>query len=166
MKYVRKAVPNDVSRIAEILIFTKRTQYRPIFQNDQVSFGEMQVLPLVEELLSAPDKLDGYWVYDDAFVKGILCLSGKEVKELYVEPFFQGQGVGGALLEFAVSERGADTLWVLEKNEKAIRFYRSHGFEPTGERCLEEGTTEYIMKMTRRNKEGEKGCLFLEGESC
>ena len=75
MKYVRKAVPSDVSRIAEILIFTKRTQYRPIFQNDQVSFGEMQVLPLAEELLSAPDKLDGYWVYDDAFVKGILCLS-------------------------------------------------------------------------------------------
>ena len=45
MDPIRKAELKDVSRIAEILIFTKRTQYRPIFNDDQVSFGEMQVLP-------------------------------------------------------------------------------------------------------------------------
>lgn len=46
MASIRKATLQDVSRIAEILIFTKRMNYRFIFRNDKVSFGEMQVLPL------------------------------------------------------------------------------------------------------------------------
>ena len=44
MSHIRKSTLQDVSRIAEILIFTKRMNYRFIFQNDRVSFGEMQVL--------------------------------------------------------------------------------------------------------------------------
>lgn len=43
---VRKATKMDASRLAEILIFAKRTAYRPIFQDDLVSFNEMQVLDL------------------------------------------------------------------------------------------------------------------------
>ena len=39
-------------------------------------------------------------------------------------------------------------LFVLEKNIHAIRFYQCHGFSLTQERQLEEGTTEYIVKMT------------------
>ena len=41
MNHIRKATIADVSRIAEILVFTKRMNYRPIFQNDKVSFGEI-----------------------------------------------------------------------------------------------------------------------------
>ena len=41
-------------------------------------------------------------------------------------------------------------LWVLEKNKRAIDFYTVHGFMITGEKQLEEGTTEYIIKMERR----------------
>ena len=43
---IRKAEKKDASRLAEILIFAKRTAYRPIFENDYVSFQEMQVLDL------------------------------------------------------------------------------------------------------------------------
>ena len=46
IKLIRQATISDASRIAEILIFTKRMNYRTIFQNDKVSFGEMQVYPL------------------------------------------------------------------------------------------------------------------------
>ena len=38
---IRRATIEDASRIAEILIFTKRMNYRKIFQNDKVSFGEI-----------------------------------------------------------------------------------------------------------------------------
>ncbi len=31
---IRKAQAGDLSRIAEILVFVKRINYRPIFQND------------------------------------------------------------------------------------------------------------------------------------
>ena len=40
-------------------------------------------------------------------------------------------------------------LFVLEKNIHAIRFYQRHGFSLTQERQLEEGTTEYTVKMER-----------------
>ena len=41
---IRKAEKEDISRIAEILVFVKRIKYRPIFQNDDYSFGELQVI--------------------------------------------------------------------------------------------------------------------------
>ena len=43
----------------------------------------------------------------------------------------------------------ADHLWALEKNTRAIAFYHRHGFMENGEKELEEGTTEYIIKMIR-----------------
>ena len=81
---IRRAKVNDASRIAEILIFTKRVNYRQIFQNDVVSFGEMQVYPLAKELIDYPDKLKNIWVYDDDFVKGMIHINGPEIAELYV----------------------------------------------------------------------------------
>lgn len=149
MDPIRKAELKDVSRIAEILIFTKRTQYRPIFNDDQVSFGEMQVLPTAREYLDHPEKLEGIWVYDEGFVKGLIHVEGTEIKELYVDPFFQGEGIGGKLMTFAVETFGAQSLWVLEKNESALGFYRAKGFSPSGERELEEGTPEYKLRMVR-----------------
>ena len=149
MKHIRKAVPQDASRIAEILIFAKRTAYRPIFRNDAVSFGEMQVLPLAMDYLEGRESLEHIWVYDDEFVRGMLHVESGEVKELYVDPFFQGTGVGSKLLRFAIDQLNAQFLWVLEKNQRAIAFYQSHGFTPTGERELEPGTPEYILKIAR-----------------
>ncbi len=35
---IRKAEPKDISRIAEILVFTKRMKYRAIFHNDGYNF--------------------------------------------------------------------------------------------------------------------------------
>ena len=150
MDLIRPARPGDASRLAEILIFTKRVHYRPIFQNDAVSFGEMQVYPLARDYLDHPEKLSGVWVYDNGIVKGLVHVSGPELQELYVEPFFQGQGVGGALLQFAADKQGANRLWVLEKNEAAVRFYQKHGFHPTGERRLEPGTPEFLLRLARQ----------------
>lgn len=49
-------------------------------------------------------------------------------------------------MEFALSQ-GARHLWVLEKNESAIRFYKGNGFFFTSEKKLQEGTDEYIVGM-------------------
>lgn len=149
MNHIRKARPADASRLAEILIFAKRTAYRPIFRNDAVSFGEMQVLPLALSYQAGGEALSGLWVYDDEFVKGMIHTANGEIKELYIDPFFQNEGIGGKLLNFAVEREAARSLWVLEKNTRAIAFYRSHGFTPIGERQLEEGTPESIIRMTR-----------------
>ena len=149
MNYIRKAVMQDASRIAEILIFTKRMNYRKIFQDDKVSFGEMQVLPLAQDYIANPEKLTNIWVYDDEFVKGMIHIEGKEVVELYVDSFFQNKGIGARLMEFAIQTFDVSNLFVLAKNSNAIRFYKRYGFSLTQERLLEKGTTEYVMKMER-----------------
>ena len=146
---IRQAVKNDASRIAEILIFTKRMNYRRIFQNDLVSFGEMQVYPLAKDYIDNPDKLKGIWVYDDGIVKGMVHIQENRIEELYVDSFFENQGIGTELLGFAIGRMGCNSLWVLEKNTKAIHFYKKHGFLFTGERRLQEGTTEILLEMGR-----------------
>lgn len=149
---IRPATTADASRIAEILIFSKRTNYREIFHNDKVSFGEMQVYPLAKNYIDHPDTLTGIWVCDDEFVKGMVHIEGEEIKELYVDPFFAGQGIGSELIEFAVQQKNCSYLWVLEKNVRAIRFYQRHGFSLTDEKQLQEGTPEFIVKMKRLSR--------------
>ena len=146
---IRPATAVDASRIAEILIFAKRTNYRGIFRDDFVSFHEMQVYPLAKDYIDHPHRLDGVWVYDDDFVKGMIRISGTEIAELYVDPFFTNQKIGSKLITFAIETMACDHLWVLEKNANAIRFYERHGFAFTGERRLQEGTTEFIAQMKR-----------------
>ena len=148
--YVRQAETGDVSRIAEIFVFVRREKFFPIFQYEPYSFGELQVLPVAREYLDSPGRLQDVLVYDDGIVRGFLEMDGGEIKHLYVESFFRGQGIGGALLEQAVQARGASWLWALEKNPDAIRFYERHGFALTGERVLEEDTEEYLLRMDRK----------------
>lgn len=146
---IRKAVSSDISRIAEILVFVKRIKFRPIFQDDDYSFGELQVLTVAKEY-AAPEILDHIWVYDDnGIVKGLIHIEGEEIKELYVDYFFQDQGIGSELIEFAKKEYDVRFLWAIEKNTDAIRFYEAHGFHLTGTKQFEEGTTEYLVMMER-----------------
>ena len=144
---IRHATIADASRIAEILIFTKRINYRKIFCDDSVSFGEMQVYPLAKSYIDNPKALEGIWVYEDDFVKGMIHIDNNQIIELYVDSFFENQGIGGNLIRFAMEEVNCDFLWVLEKNINAIRFYQRYGFVLTEEKQYEEGTTEYIVKM-------------------
>ena len=146
---IRRATIYDASRIAEISIFTKRMNYRSIFHDDKVSFGKMQVYPLAKEYIDNPEKLEGIWVYDDEFVKGFINLDSTAITELYVDSFFENQGIGGKLVDFAIENYNSNHLWVLDKNTNAKRFYGRHGFIDTGNKRLEDGTTEYIVELKR-----------------
>ena len=134
---LRKAGNMDISRIAEILIFTKRTTYRPIFKNDNVSFNEMQVLKEIEKL-SQPSALDNIYVYDDGIVKATVKIEDigekTKVSEFFVDPFFQGEGLGTKILNTVIEKSKEVFLYVLDKNERAIRFYVKMGFKYTGEK--------------------------------
>ena len=145
---IRNAEPKDLSRIAEILVFTKRIKYRSIFHNDEYSFNELQVVKVADEFKN-PELLDEVWVYDDGIVKGMIHLGEKEIVELYVDYFFWKEGIGSKLVEFAKEKFDAKFVWTLEKNEDAIRFYESHGFKLNGKKQLEEGTSEYIVMLER-----------------
>lgn len=146
---IRQANMGDISRISEILVFTKRVNYRKIFHNDRYSFGELQVLPVAGQLQEDPRQLREIWVYEEDFVKGLIRVREQEVVQLYVDSFFAGQGIGGKLLDFAVERFDVKNLWVLEKNQRAIAFYARHGFQYSGVWKYEEGTTERLLRMSR-----------------
>ena len=146
---IRKAKLDDLARIAEIEVFNYRLNFYPIFKDDSFYFGEMQVLNVTQTNKSHMDQM---WVYDDnGIVKGFLWVDDKQIKKLFVEPVLQSRGIGAKLLEHAVSELGATYLWALEKNTRAIAFYKRHGFRVTDEKMFEEDTTEYLVKLTRTN---------------
>ena len=144
---IRQATLTDVSRIAEILVFVKRVKFRPIFQDDAYSFGELQVLPVAEQYAKL---LDHILVYDDGgIVKGLIRIEENEIVELYVDVFFWNQGIGSALIEYAKAHYPVTFLWAIEKNTDSIRFYERHGFHLTDTKKFEEGTTEYLVMLTR-----------------
>lgn len=148
-EYVRKAEKQDISRIAEILVFTKRMNYRSIFHNDAFSFGKLQVLSVAEDYFTDETLLGRTYVYDDEFVKGLIEIFNGEIKTFYVDGFFQEQGIGTELIRFALEEHGCNFVWVLEKNLRAISFYQRSGLYFAGERKLLEGTPEYLIKLNK-----------------
>ena len=144
MENIRKALPEDLERIAEIEIFNYRFNFYPIFRNDEFYFSELSVSKKAKEYEAEAEK---FFVYDDGAIKGFIMVDGKEIRKLFVEPVLQGNSIGKKLLEFAVSEIKADFLWALEKNKRAIAFYERNGFSLSGERKNEEDTEEYLVKM-------------------
>ena len=74
-----------------------------------------------------------------------------EVWALYVRSKVYGQGVGHALLHDAIGSAAA-YLWVLEGNQRAIKFYERQGFrldgctknEPVGREHRMVRTTGYV----------------------
>ena len=146
---IREAKLDDLARIAEIEVFNYRLNFYHIFQDDTFYFQEMQVLNVINE---NKKRLGQLWVYDDnGIVKGFMWVDSQQIKKLFVEPVLQSRGIGSKLLEYAVDKLGATYLWALEKNTRAIAFYQKHGFQLTEERMLEEGTTEYLVKLSKVN---------------
>jgi len=119
MDFIRSALPRDASRIAEIIITNYRVNFYPFFKNDK------------------------FYV-----VKGLICLKGAEIEKLYVEPKFQGQGIGAKLLSFACTRKNSQFLYVLKYNKRAIAFYKRNGFALTGEKIIEDELVP-LLKMSR-----------------
>ena len=54
------------------------------------------------------------------------------LETLYVLDRAKGSWLAGALLHRAIGDELPAYLWVIEGNERAVAFYRHHGFEPDG----------------------------------
>ena len=149
MCFIRPAAAKDFARLAEIEIFNYRLFFYPIFKNDEFYFDELQVPSVLAQYHQDASALSEVFVYDDGVVKGFIRISGTEIKKLFVEPALQGQGIGATLLAFAIETRQCASLWALEKNTRALAFYKRHGFSITTERKNEEDTDEYLVRLVR-----------------
>jgi GNAT superfamily N-acetyltransferase len=74
---------------------------------------------------------------------------------MWVQPEWRGSGAAGALVETLCEWAGLDgatsvTLWVVDGNARARRFYKRVGFRPTGERQPVPGAPEVGEERMRR----------------
>lgn len=152
---LRKAEKKDINRIAEIIIFAKRDTYRPIFKNDQVSFNEMQVGFEIQRL-KKEGEMDNLYVYDDGIVKAIITIQVGEdsvhLTDFYVDPFFQGQGIGTYILDTIAEKYKGKEIHAnpLDQNTRTVEYYEKYGFRYTGnkEEFLDSGfyMLDYCLK--------------------
>lgn len=149
MSFIRPAAPKDASRIAEIIVTNYRINFYPFFHNEPYYFGELNVIDTASEYMKDSSALQNTFVFDDGVVKGMIRINGDEIEKLYVEPQFQNQGIGAALLNYAVRKMNTTWLWVLEYNTRGRAFYQRNGFELTGEKMIEEEWIPLLkMKLT------------------
>jgi GNAT superfamily N-acetyltransferase len=71
----------------------------------------------------------GTWLAEvDGAAVAVLVLFGDELDQLYVDPGWQGRGIGSDLVRLAQQRRpGGLALWTFQSNLGARRFYERHG---------------------------------------
>jgi ribosomal protein S18 acetylase RimI-like enzyme len=146
---IREAEPKDAKAIAEVHVRSWRAAYR-----GQLTDEYLDGLSVEERLeqhrrsLEEPRAEWRTWVVDDGGRVAGFAVTGPsedadadrstgEVYAIYLEPGRVGTGLGRHLFEHAVEDlraRGftAATLWVLESNERARRFYEVAGWRTDG----------------------------------
>ena len=96
-------------------------------------------LPLCDAILVWTDGEDGT-------PRGFLAFVGDYLAALFVEPGFQGRGIGSRLMRVALRMHPGLTLSVYRENTRAVGFYRRHGLEVLEERVERAtGLAEYVM---------------------
>ena len=119
--------------------------YRGVIPEDRWHEPYMPMEELDAEIAAGVE----FWGYeDDGELLGIMGIQPVRdvnlIRHAYVEPERQGEGIGGALLEYLLGVATRPMLvgtWA--SAEWAIRFYERHGFEYVGPERTAELLREY-----------------------
>ncbi len=118
-----------------------------------------------------------YFVYRDGVLAGYLKVNESpaqtdihdaaslQIERLFITKDCQGLGLGSCLINRAMAmawTRKKRYIWlgVWEKNDKAISFYKKHGFYRIGEHSFFVGNEEQTDYIMRKDMEGEAFCDF------
>jgi GNAT superfamily N-acetyltransferase len=161
---IREAETRDIEAIASIHVRAWQDAYRG--QLDDAYLDALDVadrVPQTRSMLEESPPEFRTWVAEDDDVVGFAVTGPSqdadaerktaELYAIYLEPVRVGTGDGRKLFEHAIADlisRGftAATLWVLESNERARRFYEVAGWNTDGTTANERVDTE--MRATVR----------------
>lgn len=104
----------------------------------------------VKEML--PDAIVYVWEENNE-IKGFAgCLEDGYLAGIFVNPEDQGRGIGHDLLTHITTKYDVVSLHVYKKNERAIAFYKQHGFVLQQEK-IDEETQEIELEFCYTSKE-------------
>jgi len=148
---IRQAAPSDATRLTELGAETFRESFAADNTPEDLaahlasSFSpDIQARELVDPAIrygmaEVADAAVGYaqLVFGNTS-HGVTAARPVEIRRLYARRAVHGQGVGAALMTWALDEArmaGADAVWlgVWERNARAITFYERWGFRAVGE---------------------------------
>ncbi len=146
---IREAEPRDAEAIADIHVRAWQSAYRGQLSDEYLDgLSAADRLPTTRSMIEAPPPELRVWVADEGDALVGFAVTGPsedadadpktaELFAIYLEPGRVGTGVGRVLFERAVEDlrsRGfrSATLWVLESNELARRFYDAAGWITDG----------------------------------
>jgi ribosomal protein S18 acetylase RimI-like enzyme len=154
---IRRAAPSDARALATLNVRAWQWAYRGLLPDAFLDGLSMEIEQRIEgtrRRIEAESGEQRIWVVQQAEVVVGFAITGAsrdpgsapttaEVQLLYLDPDVVGTGIGRALFAHAVAdlaERGYTeaTLWVLEGNQRARRFYEAAGWVPDGEAKTEE----------------------------
>lgn len=165
---IRQAETRDAFPLACLHVDAWQAAYRGIVPDSflnrltvkgrEIHFARVLDLKRDQILLAeAEGRVSGFIVSGPARNEG-LDVTAAEVTGFYVAPVFWRQGIGSSLLEKAVDHLAflgyrELTLWVLEKNWRARRFYEARGFERSS--GLKEFDLGIVVRAVRYRREIE-----------
>lgn len=118
---IEAATPEDISDITSL---NKR-----VFSETYPDFPEVHTDEEdLEHFTSVLENEDVRVARSGGKIIGYIAFSPGQLNKLYIDPEFQGHGLGEKLVNLAKAENDHLLLWTFQVNDKAKRFYERLGF--------------------------------------
>lgn len=164
---VRKAILDDVNRIAEIHVMGWRFSYQKLI-SEEFLYKSLNVSKRITAFTKAiKERKEDIYVYEENdIIKGFMTIGpcrdtdkpyAFELWGLYVDPFMLRHGVGAKLLSYC-EQKAFDigykvlVIWVLEDNSIGRDFYEKNGYKFDGARKLLDKFGIYEIRYQKRLK--------------
>ena len=80
-------------------------------------------------------------------MQGFIAMLGDEIGGLFVDPAHHGQGLGRAMVDHVVAQKGLLQVQVFEQNAIGRRFYERYGFTFQA-RSIHDATGQVVLRLT------------------
>lgn len=165
---IRLCTMNDLHELRELSINTFYETFAPMNTPEDmenylaISFDEAKFRRELSDsnteffFVYSGEELAGYMKLNEAPSQSdVNDKTSLEIERIYVLSKYQGEGLGALLMDKAIStarERSKEYIWLVvwEKNEKALAFYKKHGFHKIGEHSFVIGSdvqTDHLMRL-------------------
>ena len=136
---IRKLEPRDMKRVLEIWLDASVKAHDFIDK----TYWPSQIENMRDIYIPASET---FVIQDSSRVLGFYSVINHQLAALFVDPDYQGKGLGKQLLSHVKAQHDQLTLAVYKENASSIAFYQSQGFK-LGQESIDEhtGQREYVM---------------------